>query len=486
MGDNQNNINLKRLAAKGAGMLFFRHLFSFLFNFGGGIVLARYFGPEIMGLYFISYTVFIVLRELIEWGLRIFFIQAPQEPSQQDLNSAFTLQNVIAVILIILSIFIIGPIFVLIYKSKIIYPMIVSGAIGAYLYSLTRISLALLERKMVYEKVSVVELLEIVAFNSVAVIMVFAANGIAGLIIGNILRGLVPLLYLVFLKNMKFSFSFDFVKIKEIFSKAMPIVWANFTSWLIILAPPLIVGSFVGSTALGIAQQALMLVNQASVLSNILNRIFMSFLSRMQNDMASFSKYVNKLLEALSIIYVVLILGTASLSSWWAPLLYGKKWAGLDDIIILAALPVTQTSILTTLMAALYSLGKPQVILKQTLVQAVLYWVAMSIFVAMGLKQYAIPLAYIIAVQSGIIMIVFYIKNYGNLVWLRSGITLLSGYVVAVSAWFLTKNEHIFYAVSLWAVFFAFLYFRSKEVRQTFINLKSVVFPDNTPSLQNE
>ncbi|MCB4790706.1 MAG: oligosaccharide flippase family protein [Elusimicrobia bacterium] len=475
MDNNQNNINLKRLAAKGAGMLFFRHLFSFLINFGGGIVLARFFGPEVMGLYFISYTVFIVIRELLEWGLRIFFIQAQQEPSQQDLNAAFTLQNVIALVIIVLAVIFAGPIFVLIYKNKIIYPLIISAAVGGYLYSLNRIPLALLERKMSYENVSIVELLEIVAFNTIAVSMVFIQKGSGGLVVGNVFRGLLPLLYLVLLKNMHFTFSFDFTRIKEIFNKAMPIVSANFTSWLIILAPPLIVGSFAGSAALGIAQQALMLVSQASVLSTILNRVFMSFLSRMQNDMLSFNNYVNKLLESLSMIYVVLILGTASFSSWWAPLLYGKKWVGLDDIIILTALPVTQSAILMTLMSALYSLGKANVIFKQTLVQALAYWAAMGIFVIMGLKQFALPLAYLIAIQSGIILFVYYIRNYGKLVWFSVGFNLFSGYLIAVCVWFLTKNGHILYAISLWIIFLSFSYFRLKEVRQTFINLKSIV-----------
>jgi O-antigen/teichoic acid export membrane protein len=447
-----------------------------LFNFAGGIVLARFFGPEVMGLYFISYTVFIVLRELIEWGLRIYFIQTPNEPSNNVINAAFTLQNIIGIGLVIITVFIAGPIFVLVYKNEIIYPMIVSGAIGAYLYSLTRIPLALLERKMSYERVSVVELLEIVAFNSIAVSMVFVFKGIGGLVVGNILRGLAPLLYLIVIKNMRFQLSFDFTKIKEIFNKAIPIVSANCTSWLIILAPPLIVGSFVGSTALGIAQQALMLVSQASVLSTILNRVFMSFLARMQNDMTAFNSYVNKLLESLSMIYVVLILGTASFSSWWAPLLFGKKWVGLDDIIILTALPVTQSAILTTLMSALFSLGKAKVIFKQTLVQALAYWVAMAVFVLLGFKQFAIPLAYIMAIQSGVILFVYYIKNYGKLVWFSVGFNLFSGYLIAVCAWFLTKNTHIFYAIILWIVYLAFSYFRLKNVRQTFVNLKGIVF----------
>ena len=62
--------------------------------------------------------------------------------------------------------------------------------------------MALFERKLEYVKVSLTELLEIISFNGIVVAMLFMKKDIDALIVGNVLRGLSPSLFIIFTKKI--------------------------------------------------------------------------------------------------------------------------------------------------------------------------------------------------------------------------------------------------------------------------------------------
>lgn len=474
MPTEQKHATLKKQAVKGAGILFSKHIVSFIVNFIGGVLLARHFGPQIMGLYFVSFSVFTIFRELIEWGMHIHIVRAESEPTTHELRTAFTVQQIVGLSVLAVSVVAIGPLFVVLYHEKSIYPLVVSGALGAYFYAFTKIPVALFERRMAYVRIAVTELLEVVVFNLVAVAAIVTSHDTAGFIAGNIMRGLAPLLFVLAQGAVIPGLVKQGADLRKMFTSTASIVGANFSIWLVIIAPSFLVGSFAGAAALGIAQVAYTVLNQTTILSTVLNRVFLAFLSRIQENTELFNRYVNKLMETSSIVYIILIMGVGSLSTWWAPLLYGAKWGGVEKIIILAAWPVTQTAVLGVINAALMAGGHARTVFKQNLVYAALYWLALIIFLAAGLKEYAIPLAHFIGVQYTIFLLVYYQKLYGPICWRRILATALIGFGVSVGAWYAARGS-LSLALLIWFAALAVSVVKLRDVRETLLNIRGLM-----------
>ncbi|MDI6753960.1 MAG: oligosaccharide flippase family protein, partial [Thermodesulfobacteriota bacterium] len=162
-------IDIKIAAVKGGKALFFRHLTGFLINFFGGIILARILGPQILGLYFISYTLLLILRGLVDFGIKTHFIRLPLNPSLEEIQTAFTLQQILGLISALLIGTTISPFLVSWYGHEELFILAVSAGIGAYFYGWQSIPLSLLERKIEYKKVGIIEVADNLFFNIAAV-----------------------------------------------------------------------------------------------------------------------------------------------------------------------------------------------------------------------------------------------------------------------------------------------------------------------------
>jgi PST family polysaccharide transporter len=469
------NTELKKRAVKSTAILFSKHLISFLVNFIGGVILARYYGPVIMGLYFVSYTVFVISRELIDWGTQISFISHENTPDENEIRTAFTAQQIIGACLLVITTIVIAPLSRYIYKDGRIYALVLSAVLGAYLFSLIRIPVAMYEREMNYIKISVIEVSEIVFFNFVAIIMLALSYNITALVWGNVARGLAPAIIALIYKKKLPALITDFSLLKQYYISNFPILGSNFSVWLMIMAPPILVGSIAGPAALGISQIAYTALNQTTILSTILNRVFLVFLSKMQNDIKMLENYINKIFQAVSVVYIVLIFGVSCLSSFWVPLIYGNKWTGVENIMILGALPVAQTAVLLVFSSALFAVGKSKIAFYQYIISAFLYWMTMLIFVLLGFKEYSIPIANLVAAQSGIMMLYYIHKNIGKIKWIGASILFYSCYALSVAIWFLLKYSFYEYAFLgvIGFIIIITLYMRNKK--QTYVNIMSLV-----------
>lgn len=470
----QKHTALKKQAVKGAGILFSKHIVSFVINFAGGVLLARHFGPQLMGLYFVSFSVFTIFRELIEWGMHIHLIRSEIEPTDDDLRTAFTVQQIVGLSVLVLTVLVVGPVFVMLYHDRSMYPLVLSGAFGAYFYAFTKIPVARFERRMAYVNIAVTELLEVAVFNVVAVAAMYMSAGTSGFVAGNILRGLAPLLFVLAQGAVVPGFVRDGGAVRKMAKETSSIVGANFSIWLVIIAPSFLVGSMAGAAALGISQVAYTVLNQTTILSTVLNRVFLAFLARVQDNREVFNRYVNKLMETSSIIYILLIMSVASLSTWWAPLLYGAKWNGVEKIIILASWPVTQTAVLGVLNAALMAGGHARTVFKQNMVYAALYWLSMFGFLWAGMKEYSIPCAHFVGVQYTVFLLLYYQKLYGRICWRRILMTAVVGFGVSVTAWYVARGS-ITYAVLLWVAALLVSCARLKDVRETVLNIRGLM-----------
>lgn len=457
--------DLKSAVFKGGRALFLRHIAGFLINFTGSLILARILGPEIIGLYFISYTVFIICRGIIDFGIKTHFIRLPLIPSSTECSTAFTLQQGLAVLSLLITVLILSPFSAYWYDRKELIYLIASAGIGAYFYSWQSIPIALMERRLEYKKVGVIEVGEILIFNLAAVFGAFAEAGILGLTLGNILRGFIPALLAGVLTKFRPVFLKDKNAIASLIRTVSPIFGVDLTVWITMLAPPVLVGSLAGVKALGLAQMGYTILGYTMIVATIFQRIGLATFSRLQGDEVLFNRAVHKVLQIISFIYIPLIMGIASISPWWIPIIYGDKWAGMEFVILIAAFPLTAVALFLIILSALLAKGRADVVLRQNILHAIIYWISMSILAA-PLGALSVPLTHSIAMSAGYIFIYGYNKYCGKLIYKPVSFLFLIGSGIMIVSWYATIKGKIVIPFIGWGVFLFILLFLLSNVRK--------------------
>lgn len=460
-----NISEVKGLAFKGGRNLFIRHVLGFAINFTGGIFIARLLGPEVMGLYFISFTLLIVLRQLIDFGISVHFIRLPSAPGPRLIKNAYAFQQAIAVAGTIISVFFLSRFAARWYGHEELAILIAAASIGAYFNSWQSIPLSRLEREMDYKKIGFIEVSEILVFNLAAVTGAFMGHGIYGLAAGSILRGFVPAVISVAVTGMRPAFSKETEVVKSLIHSTSPILGSNLVLWIIMAAPPVIVGSLSGTRELGLAQLAYTLLGNTMFIATIFQRISLSSLSKFQDDPENFNKAVQRILQILFLIYIPLTMGLASISPWWVTLIYGSQWAGMDRVILIAAIPVTTAALLIVLLSALYSKGLTGVVLKQNIVHAVIYWAVMWA-IASKYGAVSVPAAHLVAMSAGYMFIYAYSKECGKLRYKPLAAWLLAGAGVMSFSWYMASKGAVYMPFILWPLFIAAMVLLSSSARQ--------------------
>lgn len=477
MNNRKNDLNfdtssVKGLAFKGGKVLFLRHLLGFAINFSGGIVLARFLGPEVLGLYFISYTLLVILRQLIDFGIGIHFIRLPSFPTQAEVKNAFAVQQWIGLLGALVTVFAIGPFAAKWYGHTELVLLIGSAGVGAYFNSWQSISLSKLERDMDYKKVGVIEVAEPLVFNLASVILILSGMGILGLAVGNILRGFVPGLISLLMTGFRPAFFVNQRLSRTLAAETYPLLGSNLVLWVILLAPAVLVGTLAGTKALGMAQLAYAVLGHTMFIANIFQRVSLTSLAKFQDDMERFNRAVLQVLQLLFIVYIPFTMGIASLSPWLVPMIYGKDWVGMESVMLVAALPFTSAALLSVLLSALLSKGLTKMVLKQNIVHALIYWAVMGLL-ATRYGAVSVPLAHLAAMSAGYIFIKGYARHCGKIAYGMLGAGFLGGAAVMFTSWFAVKNGYVFVPFILWPALVAVLTLFSRSSRQTmtaFIN----------------
>ena len=460
----EETLNLKIKAIGGGRALVIRHILGFIINFTGGVVLARYFGPEIIGTYFISFTVFMFGRALVDFGVLTHLIRMHEEPDTETIKTAYGLQQIIGIFYIVICSVIVTPVANKFYSVPGISWLIISAAIAAYFYSWQSIPLASFERKVDYSKVGFVEVGEIMFFNAAAVTVGLLKNdGILGFCAGNILRGLAPALISVYLSGCKPSLSFNFHKIKELIKKTYPLFGMNINIYIVMIAPPVILGTMGGLKSYGMSMVAYVFLQYTMVIATIFQRVGLTAFSRLQNREREFDKFVNTALNLLAIIYIPILMGLASFSPFLLPVIYGPKWAGMEKIVLAAAIPLYINALMGIFTSALVARGHYKLAMRQSILNTIIYWGTMLITVKY-LDILTMPVAHLCGILgAGWILVYGYNKYCGKYAYKENLIMSLLGFAVMLTGWFFAKNINVFFTAAVWVVFIVIIFLRNKN-----------------------
>ncbi|MBI2617164.1 oligosaccharide flippase family protein [Candidatus Gottesmanbacteria bacterium] len=193
-----------------------------IISFSATVVLTILLTPEIFGIYYVVSAVIAFLAYFSDIGFAAALIQKKEEPSDDELATVFTIQQLLVGSLV-LTAFILAPFFANFYNLSSSGVFLLRALIIAFfLSSLKTISSVLLERKLEFSLLVIPQLLETVGFYLVAIVLAYRGFGVDSFAWAALTRGIIGLLAIYIVSPWKIRLGVNINAIKQLLTFGVP------------------------------------------------------------------------------------------------------------------------------------------------------------------------------------------------------------------------------------------------------------------------
>lgn len=190
--------------------------------FSSTVILTILLTPSIFGIYYVVSAVIAFLAYFSDIGLAAALIQVKNEPSQDDLATVFTIQQILVGSVVAISFFL-APFFASYYNLDRGGVFLLRAlSLSFFLSSLKTIPSVLLERKLEFSRLVIPQLAETVGFYIVAIILASLGFGIDSFSWAAIVRGVVGLVAIYIVSPWRISLRIDITTIRGLLSFGIP------------------------------------------------------------------------------------------------------------------------------------------------------------------------------------------------------------------------------------------------------------------------
>ncbi len=349
MTDSQEFASLRRRTIISTFSLFFQSGYAAGLGLVANLILTILLSPTVFGIYITVLSVIALLNYFSDFGLAASLIQK-KEVTNTDLKTVFTAQQLIIVMLLIVG-YVATPIITSFYhlpqEGIFLYWALL---VGFFVSSLKTIPSILLERKIKFQKIVLVQIVENTAFYVCVVTLAFLHFGLMSFTYAVLLRSIVGLILIYSLSFWKPSFQLSIASLRELLAFGIPL---QASSFLAIFKDDLIIlylGRLVGFEALGYIGWAKKWAEAfiRIVMDNV-NRVVFPFIARFQDNkeivrtMSEKILYYQTFVLAPALLGVCLIMGNLIevIPNYqkWQPALPAFYIFSLSSIIISFAAP---------------------------------------------------------------------------------------------------------------------------------------------------
>ena len=213
---------IKRKIVSGVVALTSRTFILQVIAFVSTFILTILLSPSVFGVFFVVSAVISFLSYFSDSGLAAALIQKKTEPTQKELTSVFTLQQLL-VLIIVIGAYILSPYISQFYKLTPDGIFLLRSLIIAFLLSsLKTIPSILLERKLEFSRLIIPQILETFSFYLVAIYLAFRGFGISSFAWAAIIRGVVGLIAIYVISPWRISIGISYSSIKSLLSFGIP------------------------------------------------------------------------------------------------------------------------------------------------------------------------------------------------------------------------------------------------------------------------
>lgn len=343
----------------------------------GFFLLSLFLNRPDIGLFIAVNDLVSILGYFSDIGLAASLIQKKAAVTLTDLRTTFTLQQIIVVVLLLLSLSL----------SQVIMGYYHITGSGGFLYfsllfafflaSLKTIPSVILERQLKFEILAAVEVAETLVFYAIAVLLAWQGRGVASYAWAVLLRGVIGVGMIYYLAPWKIGFAISKASLKTLLSFGLPYQvnslmavikdrFLNIALWKIIGAD--------GVGTIGWAQTWSQ--KPLRFIMDNVTKVTFPAMSRLQNDHGELKASIEKTLYFISLITFPVVAGLAVLAPQAVHLIPKySKWEVALIPLALYCLNSAWASISTPLTNTLNAIGKVKVNTYLMVMWTVLTWV---------------------------------------------------------------------------------------------------------------
>ena len=342
--------------------LFFQSGYSAALGFIANLVLTILLTPKIFGIYFTVLSLIAILNYFSDIGLAASLIQK-KEIDDNEVATVFTVQQILVLLIVFLGFsataFII-KFYQLPQEGQSLYWALL---ISFFFSSLKTIPSIFLERKIQFQKIVLVQIIENTVFYLTVIISAVSGLGLKSFTNGVILRAIVGVFVIYYISPWKMKLKIDFSILKKLLSFGIPFQASSFMALLKDDLLTLYLGKVLGFQALGyIGWAKKWAESPIRIIMDSISRVLFPLFSRFQNNLDQLKKMVNKVIYYQS---AVIIPATFGLAIVMGKLVYlipkYSKWAPAMPLFYLFCLSAIFSSYSTPFINLLNGLGKVKI-----------------------------------------------------------------------------------------------------------------------------
>jgi len=323
-------------AARGNRQLLTRQAVIQFLNFFGGVIIARVLSPEEVGLFVIVSFIIGIFGFLGDLGLGASLIQRKNELTDRDLQIAFSLQTGLLFVLVTALIFL-TPFLVWFYpnvKADFSRPVEVM-AVSLFMISWRSISVIQMERRLIFNKIALIEIIESLLYQGTAVVFAVSGYGIWSLVLAFLLRSIAGAVLAYFFAPWPVRLRFNLPESRKLLRFGIPFQYQFFVNQLTSAVTPALVGAVAGPLAVGYLSWALSLAAKPLMIVDNISRVGFPLFSRLQNDRAAFFDALTRYLVWVSLVNVLWAVLICCAGRELVEIIYTAKWLGAVPALII-------------------------------------------------------------------------------------------------------------------------------------------------------
>lgn len=278
-------------------------------------LLFQYMPPSEYGVFIIIGSVINFLVYFSDIGLAAALIQKKDKPTDIDLKTTFTVQQLL-VFLLVTIVFLLTPFIVqkysLTYDGKILLYALCASFVMSSLKSIPSV---LLERRLEFVKLVFPQILEQIIYNVVLVVLAMKGFGLMSFTVAVLTRGVVGLFLIYYLQPWKPGIAFSKETLKGLFKFGVPYQINTFLATLKDDGMTIVLGGVIGPAGIGILSFAQKIARlPLTFFMDTVTRVTFPAFSRMQDSKNDLERSVTRSIFFICLLVFPSLVGIVILS----------------------------------------------------------------------------------------------------------------------------------------------------------------------------
>lgn len=360
--------------AVGAKFMMLRQVLMQGLNIGGSVLLARLLTPSEFGFFAVVTFFLAFLVSFGDAGLAASLVREEDEPSESTYSSVFTFQlllvTLVAAIFWFFSPLLVGA-----------YGLPASDELTFKILSLTILVTVLivvpmvrLERRLLFNKIAVLEVFQGFTFNICAVLFAWLGYGALSFAIALLVRALLGALVVFLLMPWVPKIHWDWHLIQSRVRFGLHYQGVKAISLVKDSISPVLIGMWIGTDAVGYVNWANMVAAYPVMALFVLQRIYMPTFSKLQSDRLALGQLVEKVIWGTNAIAAPLAIITLCLASPLTEIVFGEQWLRALSVLYLFWGANLFVPSVTPCMGLLDAVGKAKVNFKFAVIWMLTTW----------------------------------------------------------------------------------------------------------------